>query len=108
MDQWLEFVPHLVTGGGLEPACATVNEALALRTYLVGYSLSPADIAVWGQLQGELPALSIVLCASTTCTIYPCTDQDLLLWNSQTLLGYPCLRTHLRMCNELLYAIVLL
>lgn len=53
VDQWLEFAPYLVTGGGLEPACATVNEALALRTYLAGYSLSPADIAVWGQLQGE-------------------------------------------------------
>ncbi|BDA45805.1 Glutamate-tRNA ligase, cytoplasmic [Coccomyxa sp. Obi] len=54
VDQWLEFAPHLVTGGGLEPACATVNEALALRTYLAGYRLSPADIAVWGQLQVTL------------------------------------------------------
>ncbi|EIE22615.1 glutamyl-tRNA synthetase, putative [Coccomyxa subellipsoidea C-169] len=54
VDQWLEFAPHLVTGGGLEPACATLNEALALRTYLVGYSLSPADVAVWGQLQVTL------------------------------------------------------
>lgn len=56
VDQWLEFAPHLVTGGGLEPACATVNEALALRTYLVGYSLSSADIAIWGQLHGTLVA----------------------------------------------------
>ena len=51
VDQWLEFAPHLVTGGGLQAACMTVNEALALRTYLVGYTLTIADIAVWAQLQ---------------------------------------------------------
>ena len=51
VDQWLEYAPHLVTGGGLEPACAAVNAALAQRTFLVGYNLTIADIAVWAQLQ---------------------------------------------------------
>ena len=59
VDQWLQFAPHLVTGGGLAPACMTVNEALSLRTFLVGYSLTIADIAVWAQLQSACPLLGV-------------------------------------------------
>lgn len=66
VDQWLEFAPHLVTGGGLAPACMTVNEALSLRTFLVGYSLTIADIAVWAQLQSARSGLA----RSRYCTMY--------------------------------------
>ena len=76
VDQWLEFAPHLVTGSGLEHACAAANAALALRqkdyvalrTFLVGYSLTLADIAVWAQLQSArrfMPALLRALLLGT-------------------------------------------
>ena len=53
IDQYLDFAGYLVTGVGLEAACAILNEALALRTFVVGYSLSIADLACWGQLCGK-------------------------------------------------------
>jgi hypothetical protein len=53
VDQWLAFAPQLVSGQQLESAVAAVNEFLSLRTFLVGYSLSLADLACWGRLQGE-------------------------------------------------------
>lgn len=53
MDQWLENSATLVPGPGLEAQCAAVDQFLALRTFMVGYSLTIADLAVWGQLQGE-------------------------------------------------------
>lgn len=49
---WLEYATYIVGGGALEPACRTLNEALSMRTFLAGYSLSVADMAIWGQLQG--------------------------------------------------------
>ena len=53
VDQWLDFSPALGPGAGLEAACAIANEFLQLRTFLVGYRLSLADLACWGQLAGE-------------------------------------------------------
>lgn len=35
-------------------ACRTLNEALSMRTFLAGYTLTVADMAIWGQLQGNL------------------------------------------------------
>ncbi len=52
VDQWLEFAGSLAPGSTLEAACAVANEYLQLRTYLVGYRLSLADLACWGQLAG--------------------------------------------------------
>ena len=52
VDQWLEFAGSLAPGSALEAACAVANEYLQLRTYLVGYRLSLADLACWGQLAG--------------------------------------------------------
>lgn len=53
VDQWLEFSSVLVSGAGLESACAVINDYLSLRTFLVDYSVTAADVACWGQLQGE-------------------------------------------------------
>ena len=53
MDQWLDFSAALGPGSSLETACTIANEFLALRTFLVGYRLSLADLACWGQLAGE-------------------------------------------------------
>ena len=33
--------------------CRTLNEALSMRTFLAGYTLTVADMAIWGQLQGD-------------------------------------------------------
>ena len=54
MDQWLDFSTSLVSGAGLEAACAVVNDFLALRTFLVGHGVTLADVAVWGQLAATL------------------------------------------------------
>ena len=53
VDEWLAFAPSLAAGPGLADAAAAVNEYLALRTFLVGYRLTLADVALWGQLTGE-------------------------------------------------------
>ncbi|GFR43005.1 hypothetical protein Agub_g4005 [Astrephomene gubernaculifera] len=53
VDQWLETATGIVSGATLEAQCVALNDYLALRTFLVGYSLTLADLAVWGQLQGS-------------------------------------------------------
>lgn len=52
IDQWLEFGDkQFVSGPGLEAAVGAAGEALALRTFMVGHSLSIADLCGWGRLQ---------------------------------------------------------
>lgn len=53
VDQWLVFSSSIVSGSGLQAVCDVLNTILSLRTYLVGYALSIADLQVWGQLQGK-------------------------------------------------------
>ena len=53
VDQWLDYAPCLAAGPGLEAACSALNTYLALRSFLVGYSLTIADLACWGQLASE-------------------------------------------------------
>ena len=53
VDQWLDFAcTALVSGSGFEAACKAVNDFVSMRTLLVGYAVSMADVACWGQLQG--------------------------------------------------------
>lgn len=54
VDQWLAFAPSLSAGPGLLPAAAAANVFLESRTYLVGHRLTLADVAVWGELAGNL------------------------------------------------------
>ena len=58
VDQWLDFSSSIVSGAGLEAVCGVVDQFLSLRTYLVGYQLTIADLQVWGQLQGDTCAVS--------------------------------------------------
>jgi glutamyl-tRNA synthetase len=51
VDQWLDIAQTLVPGSGFEAVASAVNEYLSLRTFLVGYSLTLADVAAWAQLQ---------------------------------------------------------
>ena len=54
VDQWLDIAQSLVPGHGLEAACSSVNDFLSLRTFLVGHSLTLADVACWAQLQPNM------------------------------------------------------
>ncbi|GIM07727.1 hypothetical protein Vretimale_11813, partial [Volvox reticuliferus] len=53
VDQWLETAAGIVSGAALESQCVALNDYLTLRTFLVGYGITLADLAVWGQLQGS-------------------------------------------------------
>ncbi|KAM3299685.1 hypothetical protein ACQJBY_040939 [Aegilops geniculata] len=52
VDQWLEYAPLILSGSEFEAACSFLDGYLATRTFLVGYGLSIADIAVWSNLTG--------------------------------------------------------
>lgn len=52
IDQWLEFCDkQFVSGPSLEAVVTAAGESLALRTFMVGHSLSIADLCGWGRLQ---------------------------------------------------------
>uniref|UniRef100_A0A0C9RN52 glutamate--tRNA ligase n=1 Tax=Wollemia nobilis TaxID=56998 RepID=A0A0C9RN52_9CONI len=52
IDEWLEYAPIFSSGAEFEGACAYVDDHLSLRTFLVGYNLSVADIAIWSGIAG--------------------------------------------------------
>eukprot|EP01025_Chloroclados_australasicus_P045510 TRINITY_DN4983_c0_g1_i1.p1 TRINITY_DN4983_c0_g1~~TRINITY_DN4983_c0_g1_i1.p1 ORF type:complete len:875 (-),score=90.09 TRINITY_DN4983_c0_g1_i1:294-2645(-) len=55
IDQWLDLCMEVIQNGpGLQSACESLNDYLALRTFLVGYSLSIADLCAWGQLHSAM------------------------------------------------------
>ena len=53
IDEWLEYAPIFSSGSEFETACSHVDAHLALRTFLVGYSLSIADVSIWSGLAGN-------------------------------------------------------
>ncbi|XP_038824862.1 bifunctional glutamate/proline--tRNA ligase-like [Salvelinus namaycush] len=54
VDHWLEFSTRRVCGqSGLATALEELDKALALRTFLVGHSLTLADLCVWAALKGS-------------------------------------------------------
>uniref|UniRef100_A0A4W5Q0W3 Bifunctional glutamate/proline--tRNA ligase n=1 Tax=Hucho hucho TaxID=62062 RepID=A0A4W5Q0W3_9TELE len=54
VDHWLEFSAQRVCGqSGLAAALRELDKALELRTFLVGHSLTLADICVWAVLKGH-------------------------------------------------------
>jgi glutamyl-tRNA synthetase len=54
IDEWVEYATVFSAGAEFEKSCTYVDNHLSLRTFLVGYSLSVADIAVWSGLAGML------------------------------------------------------
>ncbi|XP_042468235.1 glutamate--tRNA ligase, cytoplasmic-like [Zingiber officinale] len=52
IDKWLEFSSVFLSGSEFENACAHVDGHLILRTLLVGFNVSIADIAIWSALAG--------------------------------------------------------
>ena len=57
VDQWLDYAAFLTAGPGLEAACAALDAYLALRSFLVGFNLTIADLACWGQLESVSPCV---------------------------------------------------
>uniref|UniRef100_A0A8C7N3P1 Bifunctional glutamate/proline--tRNA ligase n=1 Tax=Oncorhynchus kisutch TaxID=8019 RepID=A0A8C7N3P1_ONCKI len=54
VDHWMEFSTRRVCGqSGLATALGELDMALALRTFLVGHSLTLADLCVWAALKGQ-------------------------------------------------------
>ncbi|XP_076950394.1 glutamate--tRNA ligase, cytoplasmic-like [Bidens hawaiensis] len=52
IDEWLEYASVFASGSEYEGACKYVDGYLLHRTFLVGQSLSVADIVVWSYLAG--------------------------------------------------------
>jgi glutamyl-tRNA synthetase len=53
IDELLEYAPVLSSGPAFENGCKYIDEYLEKRTFLVGYSLSIADVAIWAGLAGK-------------------------------------------------------
>ncbi|KAM9465725.1 bifunctional glutamate/proline--tRNA ligase [Clarias gariepinus] len=54
VDHWLEFSARKLSGqSDLAPALAELDAALSLRTFLVGHTLTLADLCVWAALKGS-------------------------------------------------------
>uniref|UniRef100_A0A673WHE4 Bifunctional glutamate/proline--tRNA ligase n=1 Tax=Salmo trutta TaxID=8032 RepID=A0A673WHE4_SALTR len=63
VDHWLEFSARRVCGqSGLATALEELDKALVLRTFLVGHSLTLADLCVWAALKGQsVPVTQLTL-----------------------------------------------
>uniref|UniRef100_A0A6Q2XNK5 Bifunctional glutamate/proline--tRNA ligase n=1 Tax=Esox lucius TaxID=8010 RepID=A0A6Q2XNK5_ESOLU len=61
VDHWLEFSAQRVSGqSGLAVSLGELDKALALRTFLVGHSLTLADLCVWASIQKQAGVFSHV------------------------------------------------
>jgi len=57
VDHWLEFsARRLCDQSGVSAALGELDKALSLRTFLVGQSVTLADLSVWAALKGQYPA----------------------------------------------------
>ncbi|KFK26423.1 hypothetical protein AALP_AA8G246500 [Arabis alpina] len=52
IDEWVDYAPVFSSGSEFENACNRVDKYLDTRTFLVGHSLSIADVAIWSALAG--------------------------------------------------------
>ncbi|KAJ4877641.1 hypothetical protein Rs2_42659 [Raphanus sativus] len=55
IDEWLDYASVFSSGSEFENACSRVDNYLQSSTFLVGYSLTIADVAVWSALSGSGP-----------------------------------------------------
>lgn len=52
IDEWVDYAPVFSSGSEFENACSRVDKYIESRTFLVGHSLSIADVAIWSALAG--------------------------------------------------------
>ncbi|CAH8330396.1 unnamed protein product, partial [Eruca vesicaria subsp. sativa] len=50
IDEWVDYSPVFSSGSEFEKACSLVDNYLQGATFLVGHSLSIADLAIWSAL----------------------------------------------------------
>ncbi|CAN7045645.1 hypothetical protein IGI04_008379 [Brassica rapa subsp. trilocularis] len=55
IDEWVDYASVFSSGSEFENACTRVDNYLQSGTFLVGHSLSIADVAVWSALAGSGP-----------------------------------------------------
>ncbi|XP_057427500.1 glutamate--tRNA ligase, cytoplasmic-like [Lotus japonicus] len=53
IDEWLEYAHVLSQGSAFENGCKYIDDYLDKRTFIVGHSLSTADLAIWAGLSGS-------------------------------------------------------
>lgn len=54
IDELLDYAPVLSSGSEFDGACRYLDGYLLKRTFLVGHSLSIADLAIWSGLAGKI------------------------------------------------------
>uniref|UniRef100_A0A7C8YL89 Glutamate--tRNA ligase n=1 Tax=Opuntia streptacantha TaxID=393608 RepID=A0A7C8YL89_OPUST len=52
IDEWMDYIPTFVQGSEFEMECSYMESYLSTNTFLVGHSLSIADVALWSALAG--------------------------------------------------------
>jgi glutamyl-tRNA synthetase len=62
VDEWFARLPRLAVADykSLEPQLLELDSHLILRSYIVGYDLTLADIAIWGAVRGSRLSASAV------------------------------------------------
>lgn len=53
IDEWVDYASVFSSGSEFENACGRVDKYLESSTFLVGHSLSIADVAIWSALAGK-------------------------------------------------------
>ena len=54
IDEWVDYASVFSSGSEFENACSRVDNYLQSVTFLVGHTLSVADVAVWSALAGKV------------------------------------------------------
>ncbi|KAF1809174.1 glutamyl-tRNA synthetase [Eremomyces bilateralis CBS 781.70] len=70
VDEWVERSKNFANAKSKEfrPALAELDKHLTLRSYMVGYSLTLADVAVWATIRGNHVASSMLKQANNNIT----------------------------------------
>lgn len=80
VDEWIEYSPIFAIGAEFEKACAYTNSFLELRTFLVGYDISIADVVIWAALAGTYYFDPIILPGRLECLICPLSRRPDLIF----------------------------
>jgi len=66
IDEWVDYASVFSSGSEFENACGRVDKYLESSTFLVGNSLTIADVAIWSSLAG-INLLSLTLWYEFLC-----------------------------------------
>ena len=62
MEEWLARLPQFAVADykTLEPQLLQLDAHLTLRSHIVGYSLTEADLAIWGAIRGSKVGMATI------------------------------------------------